>query len=183
MNETLIVLDYACINTQNKYNNVNQTLEALSCFVEKGTTDYFTNDGQAREYIDQINFQEAEKELMKNIVKLRATKNVKGIRQILGTNKTLNSEDLTQEEAELIIFERLKNYSVETVASPFLEERGSIIKYLASSYISSRCFINNNFTTADLEKDYNTDLECNRIINKIDQYYNNQVEQIDNFTR
>ena len=136
---------------------------------------YFTKDNNGRVAISNVGQEITEAELLKNIVKLKATKTMNGIRQILSSNKSIEQPDLTLEEFEYIMHSLLSNYDLVSVKY-ILNKYPHLFTSLANSFVNSR-YTQQRYTKNDIDSNYKDDPRSVELLNKIDQFYSSIVQQ------
>ena len=174
MNNNLKAIDFACQCTTTKY-GLEQTKAALAIFAKTGQANYFTKDNNGRVAISNVGQEITEGELLKNIVKLKATKTMNGIRQILSSNKSIEQPDLTLEEFEYIMHSLLSNYDLVSVKY-ILNKYTHLFTSLANSFVNSR-YTQQRYTKNDIDSNYKDDPRSVELLNKIDQFYGSTVQQ------
>ena len=174
MNNNLSAIDYACQCTTTKY-GLEQTKAALAIFTRTGQPNYFTKDNNGRATISNVGQEMTEAELLKNIIKLKATKTMNGIRQILSSNKSIDRPDLTPEEFEYLMYSLLSNYDLESIKY-ILNKYPHLFNSLAISFVNSR-YTQQRYTKNDIDSDYKNDPHSIELLNKIDQFYGSTVQQ------
>ena len=174
MNNNLNAIDYACQCTTSKY-GLEQTKAALAIFAKTGQANYFTKNNNGRMAIANVGQELTEAELLKNIVKLKATKTMNGIRQILSSNKSIEQTDLTLEEFEYIMHSLLSNYDLVSVKY-ILDKYSHLFTSLAHSFVNSR-YTQQRYKKDDLDNNYKNDPQSVALLAKIDRFYSSLINQ------
>ncbi len=174
MNNNLNAIDYACLCTTNKY-GLDQTKAALAIFAKTGQANYFTKDNNGRVTIANVGKDITEAELLKNIIKLKATKTMNGVRQILSSGKSIEQPDLTLEEFEYIMYSLLNDYDLVSVKY-ILEKYTHLFNSLANSFVNSR-YAQQKYTKNNIDTDYQNDPRSIELIAKVDEFYRSIVQQ------
>lgn len=161
MNDKARIIDDALKDTVNKYyldvksnkKLCNLYIQLISNIVE-GNFECITTIGNARNNLRHLGTTVILMELMKNIIKVNSFYNKEKDYKPIKTDKTLDSEELTVEEIEFLIYKEILKSNSDIVFSKMLNNPkvllGSIISFVESRY-NEKTKIDN----IDVVRDYN----------------------------
>lgn len=142
--QELELLDYACKTTIAKETTTGKTQvqedinNAIKYYVKKGQPQGFTRTNGARNYVETLNKDIIEKELLLNIVKINALKDFNHEATLLSVNKSFN-DDLSIDELEFLTYKLIEKYDISSVRALF-ESFPDKYEQLVRSFVYRRYF-------------------------------------------
>lgn len=170
-------LDYACAMTMQKGGQFNTQLHistAIHHLLTRGYTNGFTSNEGARGYVEGLDSDKIEKELILNLVKQNACETRYGIRTMLGTNKTFD-DDLTTQESCFLMYKMLKDGGIDSLKW-ILNKYPKLYSDLSSAFAETRYF-NPKYGKDKLDDETSYGNVEQYLINQIEQHYSGYYEQ------
>ena len=171
-NYELQCLYYACLKTIEKggeFASPFHISNAIKKLVLYGYDNGFTNNGEARSYISQLDSDKVERELILNLIKQRACENKLEMEKTLLINKKIDDKSLTTKEVGILLYDIIKNNTIE-VLKWNLNKYPFLYSSLAELFVETRYF-DTKYTIDKLEDVSNyTDID-KQLLDKVNSYY------------
>ncbi len=171
-------LDYACLKTMAKgadYNTLGHISNAIKKLILEGYTKGFTSNDGARGYIENLDADVIEKELLINLVKKTSYDMQNGVSSVLAVNKSFDDPNLSMDEANFLIYQSLNTGGGMETVKYLLNKYENLYSCLSSSFAKSRYFDKENYNRDKLDKVSLNDRD-KLLIDRIQSFYTEQFE-------
>lgn len=172
--DTIEVIDYAVMKTMAKgaaYADPANIKSKFKNYYYYGDSTGFTRDGNARDYISSLSENDIKKELLKNIVKLKACAGYNGYRASLLSVKKSFGDELTYEELEFLLYQNIEGYPLDTIEYIF-EKYPIYLSMVMDNFVTKRYF-SSGYGISKLEDKNILSPYYQNLLSKIDKYYMN----------
>ena len=178
LSNNLKKLDFACKETMKKgedYSKQSQIYLALRNYMKDGSSNGFTREKHARDYIKSLSRDDIKNELLKNLIKKRSCSFYYGYSVRMGTEKKVY-DDLSVDECEVLVINAMQNIGMNNIDN-LIDENENIVNLLIESFCNSRYF-NSSFGEENLDNEKILSPLYKNMLNKVEIYYENKKENI-----